>query len=272
MSADVIYLTWIICVLIDSKMAKQIVYFCSIYIFITLASVIGYFSLGANFPIELGLTQDKTAQWLRADLIAIFSAVGVFLAPIAVIISFHNWLPQKHLEARIETIESCMKSVGELNKLLIAFQNSNYYFNLKYCENSKNTENFNKLKIEFNAICLNLFHEVVNKTIYFNKNEMDKINNFINALNFDLIQNLDQAQLVIDTIFFKLPRDSILTKEEYEFEKNLYLINPGCTDLKPDLTKETFKEEVKAYSVEKIHKYFDEFGYYLDSLLRESYK
>jgi hypothetical protein len=271
LSADLIYLTWLISGLVDSKMVKQIIYFCSIYIFITLACVIGYFFLGANYAIELGINQGNTAKWLRADLIAIFSAVGVFLAPVAVLLGLHEWKKQKKLVSRIDALEQYKNYISDYNKELISYQMSKFWFNLNYKNEKTNKDNFERFRVNTNKIVITFFHEVMNKKIYFNDSEIDLFEKYINDF-YTIIQNLDRAELVVNTIFYGVPRPEILDNDRLQLYKCLYLLDPSCQHIKSNCTSAEDIKALEDFYKEQINNYINVFSEYIDSLLLQAYK
>lgn len=271
MSADVIYLTWLIVGLVGSKMVKQIIYFCSTYIFITLTCVIGYFFLGANYALELGLNQPNTAQWLRADLIAIFSAVGVFLAPVAVFLGFHEWKRQKKLVARIDALEQYKNYISEYSKELVSYQMSKFWFNFNYESKNVNKNNFEKFRVNTNKIVVNFFHEVMNKKIYFNESEIDLFEQYINNF-YIIIENLDKAELVVNTIVYNIPRHEIINNDKLQLYKCLYLLDPSCQHIKSNCSSDEDMKALAEFSEKQINTYITVFSEYIDRLLLKAYK
>lgn len=270
MSADIIYLTWLLRGLINLDMFKQILYFCSIYFFMTLFCLIGYFYLGENYGSDLGLEQLNAPKWARADIIAIFSAVGVFLAPIAVIIGFHEWKRQKKLVARIDALEKYKNFVADYNKELISYQMSSYWYNLQYGNSKVNKEKLNEFRVNANKVVITLFHEVMNKKIYFLEKELDNFETHIN--NFYIIyKNLDKADLIVESIAFKIPRPCVDSEDNLQVYKNLYLLDPSCQHIKSSCSKEEMKI-LDEFSKVQIHNYLNGFSDYIDDLLLKAYR
>lgn len=271
MSADIIYLTWLIRGLIDSDMFRQILYFCSIYFFITLFCVIGYFYLGANYGSDLGLVQSNAAKWARADIIAIFSAVGVFLAPIAVIIGFHEWKRQKKIVARIDALEKYKNFVSDYNKELISYQMSSYWYNLQYGNSKVNKEILNEFRDKANKIVITLFHEVMNKKIYFLENEIDKFEIYLNNF-YQIYNNLNKADLIVESIALKLPRSCVDPQDNLQIFKHLYLLDPYCEFIKKNCNSDEKMKILDEFSKVHIHNYLNEFSEYIDDLLIKAYR
>jgi len=110
-----------------------------------------------------------------------------------------------------------------------------------------------------------------NETAYFEEAEIEEFVERINSL-WLVIKNINDSNLVVEAIEFSLPRDSLLTGEEYEFEKNLYILDPYTTRLKKDLQDPKIKDILEEFSKDKLFNTLDKINLKIDRLLSDIYK
>lgn len=254
---------------------KNIIYQSLLFIFVYLAIFFVcswiYFFLGNTYADELGLTGQNVAKWSRADLISIFSGVGVFLAPVVVLWGFHTWKVQEKLKLRIEALRSFKRYIVQMYEQIYEFQKKEFYSDFRNGKQEIIKVNFNNFINNFTQLSLDLFSKMNNETAYFEETEIEEMVERINSL-WLIIKNINDSKLIVETIEFSLPRESLLTGEEYEFEKNLYILDPYSTRLKKELQDPKIKEFLEEFSKDKLFKTLDEINLNIDNLLREIYK
>lgn len=277
--ADIVYLIWITYFMFKSKLIRNIAIFSIIYITLTIGLVILYFYLGDKYPENLGLNGANVAKWSRYDLISIFSGVGVFMAPIAVLLGFNAWKKQQFESYKIKAIEEIKAILTKQHTITMNYRLykdiPSLLFQSKINEFQKNedywSDEFEKLRTDIVCALQNngFYFQDTNgtlKKLYDLNNGTLKIINNIEGRSFQLMQ----AILFDATI---VPEDGEPDDQEFLKNKIIYLLNPTHFGLKRKLDADpNLKQACKDIELKEINIYFNEFFDYLNGLLTEVYE
>lgn len=277
--ADAAYLIWITYCMFYSKLLRNIVIFSIIYIVLTIGLIIFYFYLGDKDPEGLGLNVANTAKWSRYDLISIFSGVGVFMAPIAVLLGFNAWKKQQFESYKIKAIEEIKAILTKQHTITMEYRLykdiASLLFQSKINDFQKNedqwSDEFEKFRIEIicalqnNGFYFQATHGVLQKLYDLNNGTLEIIKN-IEGRGFQLMQ----AILMNATIF---PEDGEPDDQEFLKNKIIYLLNPTHLRLKSKLDADPkLKQVCTDIEHKEINIYFNAFFDYLNELLEKAYK
>lgn len=257
--------------MLNKNIIYQSILFIIVYLSIFFLCSWIYFCIGNNYAEELALTGQNVAKWSRADIISIFSGVGVFLAPVVVLWGFHTWKVQEKLKLKIDALRSFKRYIIQMYEQIYEFQKKGFYSDFRKGNREVLKDNFNNFRNNFTQLSLDLFSKINNETAYFEVAEIDEIVERINSL-WLVVKNINDSNLIVETIEFTLPRESLLTGEEYEFEKNLYILDPFTTRLQKDLKDPKIKAVLEQFSKDKLFKNLEELNLKIDRLLRDIYK
>lgn len=277
--ADTAHLIWIAYCMFNSKLIRNISIFSIIYLALTIGLIIGYFYLGDRFPESLGLSGGNIAKWSRYDLISIFSGVGVFMAPIAVLIGFNAWKKQQFETSKIRVIEDIKSILAKQNDSL-----KNYRLGKSVSLiNNNEIENFKKLEKdwinEFENFRSQISCILQKDSFYFVLGSVEHLKLYdLNNKTFEIMDNLEAASA--DIISFKSSqkllnlKDGEVETNQETLNKRMYLLQPMYIGLPFNYDKKQIdlKNICIEFEIDQIYKYLDDFFDYLNTLLKEAYK
>ena len=275
--ADFIYLIWLMWYMFyPKKILQKIVIFILVYIFLTLALTIFYFYLGDSYPKELGLNTSNSAQWSRYDLISIFSGVGVFLAPIAVLFGFNIWKEQQFESSKIKAIESIKSILSDQESITWKFRlnaNASLIKDGKFKEFDQREKEWSD---SFEALRHNIMSVLINSGFYFEKSILDNLYK-LNNETIKLITELESTSFLLKGCWFgsgKIqPEEGEPNDQNILILKRIYLIEPTYLGIKYQLKRNNelklmCEEFEKDRVLDPLTNYFN----YLNKILEESYK
>ena len=276
--ADIIYLMWISYCMFSSKLFKNIAIFVISYLALTMLLFIVYFYLGDVYHEDLGLNTKDAAKWSRYDLISIFSGVGVFMAPIAVLIGFNAWKAQQFEASKIRVIEEIKSILTKQNDSL-----KNYRIGESvYLIHNNEIEKFKKLEKdwinEFEGLRSQINCILQKDSFYFVLGSVEHLKLYdLNNKTIEIMDNLEEASA--DIISFKTTKKLINLKDgEVEtnretLNKRMYLLQPTYMGLPFNYDKKQIDQKNICIEFEKdqIYKHLDEFFDYLNELLKQAY-
>lgn len=276
--ADLIYLIWFMWYMFFSKkLLQKIVIFILVYVFLTLAFTILYFYLGSYYAEDLGITAINVAKWSRYDLISIFSGVGVFLAPIAVLLGFNIWKEQQFENSKIKAIESIKSILVEQESITLVYRLTNKVSLIKDGKFRQFEQIQSEWSDSFEIFRRKIMSILSTSGFYFKEEELNQLyelnNKTINiytelrSASFDLIAGLRKG---VGSI---MPKKGEPDDQNILTIKRIYLIEPNFLGLKPNFDE---NDELilmcKEFEKLNILDPSTNFVKYLNKILKEIYK
>ncbi|EXI38821.1 hypothetical protein J647_1288 [Acinetobacter baumannii 846928] len=279
--ADTVYLLWFAYCMFSSRLIRNIVLFTIIYFAVTIIIIWGYFYLGEIYPSQLGISNTNSVKWSRYDLISIFSGVGVFMSPIAVLIGFNAWKKQQFEASKIKAIEEMKRVLSKQKQLTDRYRlegNASLIKDRKWKEFDVNEKNWSD---EFEGYRWEIVDILERNSFYFGRDEgvIERLYE-LNNTTLEIINNLEGASFQLKSCWVGSGRISPYAGEDYEekdqFElllKRIYLIEPNHLLVKhhPRLDQK-LKDSCKSYENNSIEKPFNDFYKYLNQLLKTLYE
>lgn len=277
--ADTVYLIWIAYCMFNSKLIRNITIFSIIYITLTIGLVIFYFYLGDRYPEGLGLNGTDVAKWSRYDLISIFSGVGVFMAPIAVLLGFNSWKKQQFESYKIRAIEEIKMILTKQHTITMDYRLQKDIVSLLYQkEINKFQEYEGQWSDEFKRLHIEIMCVLQNNGFYFQATNgvIQKLYDLNNST-LEILKNIEERGFqLMQTILMNAtiqPEDGEPDDQEFIKNKIIYLLNPTHLGLKRKLDADPkFNQACIDMEHKEIEIYFDTFFDYLNELLERAYK
>lgn len=281
--ADSIYLIWIAYCMFNSKLLRNIAIFSIIYMTLTFGLIILYFYLGDIYSDSLGLNETSVAKWSRYDLISIFSGVGVFMAPIAVLLGFNAWKKQQFESSKIKTIESIKEVLTMQNNITNSFRLSRNCQlilsktdeNWRVYENRERewSDQFEQYRMDIsNILQRNNFYfgkkSVITQKLYELNNNTLKIIHTIESSAFHV-----KGVMMGGTITSDKPEDENLDSD-FLYKRCLYILEPHYAGLKQFIDDEHagYKVAFVEFEQKEIRDYFNQFFDFLNEILEQTYQ
>ena len=264
------------CMFFPKKLLQKIVIFILVYMFLTLSMIILYFYIGSLYSNDLGLNDSKTAQWSRYDLISIFSGVGVFLAPIAVLFGFNIWKEEQFESSKIKAIENIKSILSEQESITWKYRfndNASLIKDKKYEEFDQREKEWSD---SFEALRHNIASILSNSGFYFEKDILDNLYKFNNET-LKLISELNDASFLLKDCWCGggriQPEGNEIDDQEILIIKKIYLIEPTYLGIKYKFKKNNELELIcKEFEEDKLVKPLTNFSNYLNKILKEAYQ
>lgn len=275
--ADLIYLIWFVwCMFFSKKLLKKIAIFIVVYIFLTLALTILYFYLGSLYPEDLGLNSKEAAKWSRYDLISIFSGVGVFLAPIAVLFGFNIWKEQQFESSKIKAIEAIKAILSEQEKITWEYRLNNNASLIKDGKFKEFDQREKEWSDSFEALRHNIVSILTNSGFYFDKSTLDNLYK-LNNETIKLITELEDASFLLKGCWVGSGEIQPEKNEENDQNiliiKRIYLIEPTYLGIKYKLKENVeLRLMCEEFEKDKISRPLTNFFNYLNEILKDAYR
>lgn len=265
------------CMFFSKKLLQKIAIFILVYVFLTLALIILYFYLGSLYPEDLGLNDKNVAKWSRYDLLSIFSGVGVFLAPIAVLFGFNIWKEEQFESSKIKAIESIKSILVEQESITWVYRLSD---KVSLIKDGKFKE-FEKIESEWSDSFKILSRKIVSilsaSGFYFEEEELNQLYE-LNDKTINIYTELKSASLDLHAGLRNgagsiTPKKGELNDENILIIKRIYSIEPNFGGIKLNLNQnDELRLECKEFEKLKILDPLTNFSIYLNSILKEIYK
>lgn len=277
--ADTVYLIWIAYCMFKSKLLRNISIFSIVYLALTFGLIILYFYLGDRYPENLGLNGTNAAKWSRYDLISIFSGVGVFMAPIAVLLGFNAWKKQQFESYKIKAIEEIKSILTKQHTITVNYRYDKDIASLLFQEKIDDFQkNEDQWSDEFERLRTEIYCVLQNNGFYFQATNgaIQKLYD-LNHSTLEIIENIEGRGFQLMQIILMNatipPKDGEPDDQEFQKNKIIYLLNPTHLGLKRKLDADPkFNQACKDMEHKEIEIYFDTFFDYLNELLERAYK
>lgn len=192
-------------------------------------------------------------------------------APIAVLCSLNFWKIQKKEDEKIEHLKKLKQILVEVFMVIDEFRStSNVLFNLQNNKQNLFEEALSKFNKAYRFHMKQLHFELISKDELYKEDEKIQFHEKLTDA-FEIISAIERAYLIVETEILSIPRRGVFSGEEYEYEKNLYLLNPYSWVFNI-ISKNVSKFEIFDTFESKKFKSINDLWDFINHLTTESYK
>lgn len=195
---------------------------------------------------------------------------ATIFAPIALLYGLKYWKIQKKQEEKIERLKNLKNIIIDFHIMIDEFRStSRALFSIQNEKPLVLREKIAQFTREHTALTKKFFFLMNAGEEFFEKEELDKITKLLNGL-WDIPNLIDRAYLIVETYALSIPRTGLLRNEYFEYEKNLYLLDPHCWVFQKILNGEEDKKIFEGMEDETF-KSLNDLTEYISTLINESY-
>lgn len=195
---------------------------------------------------------------------------ATIFAPIALLYGLKYWKIQRKQEEKIEKLKDLKNIVIDFHIMIDEFRStSRTLFSIQNEKSSVLKEKIAKFTSDHKVLTKRLFFLMNSGEEFFEKTEIDDMTNLLSGL-WDIPYVIDRAYLIVETYALSIPRTGLLRNEPFEYEKNLYLLDPYSWVFQRVLNSEEHKELFKNMEDETF-KSLNDLSKYISTLIHKSY-
>lgn len=196
---------------------------------------------------------------------------ATLFAPIAFLYGLRYWKIQNKYEQKLKRLIKLKDIYIKFYILIDNFRRKTKALDLIGNGNNEiYKEKLLKFKSRFEKLQVEFFFYLNKGEEFFDEDELDSLNNKISEC-YEIVVAFDNSHKILETCILNISNHGLYKGYKLELEKNVYLLDPTCTQLKNILKNLEDKKSLESFE-EVILKPLNELGAKLSTLIKRTYE